>query len=112
MAVRDFTDSKGVRWHVWSTTPAADSPLVRYYPGGWLTFDSGGATLRRLSPAPKGWEACSEERMELMCRAAEEVPRHTGEIRKFERPTEEELPSVRPLPSDDPGPKSDERPDA
>lgn len=82
----EFTDPQGVRWRVWSTIPSASSPLARYYPGGWLTFDSGGSTLRRLSPVPKGWETCSPERMDLMRRAAEEVPRHTGEMVKMARP--------------------------
>lgn len=88
MPTLKFTDSRGVAWRVWSTVPAATSPLAKYYPGGWLTFDSGGSTLRRLSPAPKEWESCTAERLELMCRVATEVPRHTGEMVKMERPRE------------------------
>ena len=127
MPVRQFTDPKGVQWRVWSTMPAADSPLNRYYPGGWLTFDNGsGETLRRISPAPSGWELASAERLYLMCRAAEEVPRHTGKIPKMARPdsfeglttpvidlaADEPLPAPEPLRPIDPdhGPDRPERP--
>lgn len=86
MPVRQFTDPTGVTWRVWSTTPAADSPLHRYYPAGWLTFDCGsGESLRRLSPAPAGWEFAPTERLYLFCRAAEEVPRHTGKMPRLRR---------------------------
>ena len=88
MPIRTFVDSKGVSWRVWSTTPSADSPLHRYYPEGWLTFDSGAGTLRRLSPAPGNWQLVADDRLELMCRVAEEVPRHTGEMRRIERPAD------------------------
>lgn len=88
MPIRTFVDSKGVSWRVWSTTPSADSPLHRYYPEGWLTFDSGAGTLRRLSPAPGNWQLVPDDRLELMCRVAEEVPRHTGEMRRIERPAD------------------------
>lgn len=87
MPTLKFTDSRGVTWRVWSTIPGEGSPLAKYYPGGWLTFDAGGSTLRRLSPAPKGWDTSTPERLELMCRVATEVPRHTGERVKMERPT-------------------------
>lgn len=86
MAMRKFVDAKGVEWSVWCTVPAPDSPLARHYPGGWLTFDAGGTTLRRLSPAPANWETVTDTRLDLMCRVAEEVPRHTGERPKMQRP--------------------------
>jgi hypothetical protein len=88
MATREFTDRNGAAWRVWSTVPAADSPLARYYPDGWLTFDCGTSTLRRMSPVPPNWDTASDERLQLMCKAAEEVPRHTGPIHRVERPQE------------------------
>lgn len=88
MAIREFTDSKGVAWRVWCTTPDEGSPLAPYYPGGWLTFDCGSETLRRLSPPPANWETAPDDRLQLMCRVAEEVPRHTGEMRKLARPAD------------------------
>lgn len=108
MPTLKFDDSQGVSWRVWSTIPGEDSPLAKYYPGGWLTFDAGGSTLRRLSPVPKGWESCSPERLELMCRVAAEVPRHTGEVMKMERPTTGPLADSAPVPE----PRPTANPDA
>ncbi len=108
MPTRDFTDSRAVKWRVWSTIPKESSPLAKYYPGGWLTFDAGGGTLRRLSPAPIGWEAVAPERLELMCRVATEVPRHTGEMVKMERPTEGPLARPADAPADAPAEEKEE----
>ena len=76
MAHREFTDSKGTRWMVWSTTPVAGAVLNAEMQKGWLTFDSE-AERRRLVPIPKDWEESSHDRMELYCRAAEPVTRTT-----------------------------------
>ena len=67
--IRIFTDSTGVEWRVWSTVPsnaAAVSPDLR---DGWLSFDSG-SQRRRVGPIPPGWEAVSDERLELLCLVA------------------------------------------
>jgi hypothetical protein len=77
MATREFTDSNGVTWRVWSTVPSGTSVRVTKYADGWLTFESGDS-LRRLTPLPSNWENASDERLELMCRAATDVRRHTG----------------------------------
>jgi hypothetical protein len=69
MSIREFSDSAGVKWRVWSTVPR--SPGVdESLRAGWLTFES---TLgrRRLAPIPRGWEEASPERLDLMCRAAD-----------------------------------------
>lgn len=45
---------------------------------GWLTFECTNCPqpiLRRLVPIPGDWESMPEERLEVMCKAAEEVPR-------------------------------------
>jgi hypothetical protein len=108
MPIREFVDSKGLKWRVWSTTPAEDSPLRRYYPEGWLTFDSGAGTLRRLSPTPAEWHVATDERLELLCRVAEEVPRHTGERLRIDRPAD--FPPREPdAAADDPVRGDDER---
>lgn len=106
MPTLEFTDSHGTKWRVWSTVPKESSPLARYYPGGWLTFDAGGSTLRRLSPAPAEWHTAASERLELMCRVATEVPRHTGEMVKMERPTEGPLARPPAMPAVEDGPAS------
>jgi hypothetical protein len=88
MASREFVDSKGVLWRVWSTVPTGGSVRVTKYVDGWLTFESP-ESLRRLVPLPPNWEDSSIERLELMCRAAQDVPRHTGPFARAARPEAE-----------------------
>ena len=70
MPVRTFLDRTGRRWEVWKTTPANAALIARELAGGWLTFASDDIR-RRLYPVPSGWEEASDERLDLMCRAAE-----------------------------------------
>jgi hypothetical protein len=77
MAIRDFTDSAGIDWRVWSTTPRAGAVYEESHKAGWLTFESA-TTRKRLAPIPRGWEEASPERLDLMCRAAEIVRRTSG----------------------------------
>jgi hypothetical protein len=77
MAIRDFTDSAGIAWRVWSTTARAEGVYVEAYKEGWLTFESAN-TRKRLAPIPRGWEEATGERLELMCRVAEVVRRTSG----------------------------------
>ncbi len=79
MAIRDFTDSAGIAWRVWSTTPRAGAVYGESHKAGWLTFESA-TTRKRLAPIPRGWEEATPERLELMCRAAEVVRRTTGTL--------------------------------
>ena len=73
MPIRDFTDSLGTHWQVWATIPLPGGVLGTMREG-WLTFDSSYAR-RRLIPIPSGWEEASQEKLELMCRAALTVRR-------------------------------------
>ena len=86
MAYREFLDSNGVSWRVWSTVPSAGSRLRGGFDQGWLTFERTGADrmapLRRLVPIPADWEDAPDERLELMCRAAEEVIRSQSHPRQ------------------------------
>jgi hypothetical protein len=93
MPSKEFVDSNGVAWRVWSTVPTGGAVRVAKFTEGWLTFESG-EKLRRLAPLPPNWENATVERLELMCRAANEVKRHTGPFRRAVR--------------DEPGPGSDE----
>ena len=77
MAIREFTDSAGVAWRVWSTTPRAGAYYDESHRTGWLTFESA-AIRKRLAPIPRGWEEATVDRLELMCRAAEVVRRTSG----------------------------------
>lgn len=84
MASRNFEDSRGVSWRVWATVPVQAAVLSSQFAGGWLTFEND-AVLRRLAPIPPDWEQVAPERLELYCRVAEEVPRHTGPFARLRR---------------------------
>lgn len=88
MPSRDFVDSAGAVWRVWSTVPIMGAVLTPGFENGWLTFESNAGVLRRLAPIPEGWDVVSAERLELYCRAANEVPRHTGPLRRAHRDDE------------------------
>ena len=76
MPIREFTDSLGTRWLVWSTVPSPSNAngVLGSMRDGWLTFDSADGR-RRLIPIPAGWEEAPSEKLQLMCRAAEAVRR-------------------------------------
>ena len=75
MSSRDFVDSTGVRWRVWSTVPSMKAVLASSpYAAGWLTFESL-QSRRRLVPIPSSWETDAPEQLEEWCRVAVEVPR-------------------------------------
>ena len=93
MAQRDFTDSKGTRWLVWSTMPTQGAVLGGDMQKGWLTFESDGER-RRLVPIPRDWEQAAPDRMELYCRAAQPVARTTP-IRGIPMPRDNDEPGAR-----------------
>ena len=93
MAQREFTDSKGTRWLVWSTTPTQGAVLGGDMQKGWLTFESD-MERRRLVPVPRDWENAADDRMELYCRAAQAVTRTTP-IRGTPMPTDHDEPGAR-----------------
>lgn len=74
MAYREFTDSRGNVWRVWSTVPTTASGLSGGFARGWLTFNSG-ERLRRLAPIPTDWEEVSAQRLEMLCAEAQDVAR-------------------------------------
>jgi hypothetical protein len=52
---------------------------------GWLTFENAAGTRKRLGPIPDGWEQAPDERLELMCRVAEQG-RRSGATRDPDAP--------------------------
>lgn len=92
MAQREFTDSNGTRWLVWSTTPTQGAVLGGDMQKGWLTFESE-AERKRLVPIPRDWEQAAADRMELYCRAAQAVTRTTP-IRGVPMSTDQEEPGA------------------
>jgi len=69
--MRDFSDSRGTHWIVWSTKPWTGGVLESLR-GGWLTFVSPHAR-KRLIGIPDNWEALSEEQLEALCNKADAV---------------------------------------
>ena len=86
MATRVFQDGSGESWRVWNTVPVSGAVINPGFEKGWLTFESASGALRRLAPVPEGWEDFSSERLDLLCRAATNVPRHTGPFRRITLP--------------------------
>ena len=79
MAYREFVDSSGQSWRVWSTVPSTGSRLRGGFGQGWLTFErtngDSSLPLRRLVPIPADWEVATDDQLELLCRSADEVAR-------------------------------------
>ena len=86
MPSREFQDGKGIEWRVWNTVPISGAVINSGFDKGWLTFESTDGALRRLAPIPSGWESLPPERLDLLCRTAADVPRHTGPFRRVSRP--------------------------
>ena len=70
MPVRDFDDTTGITWRVWSTVPSSVVVLTAGFEQGWLTFESSGR-IRRLAPIPNGWETASAAELERLCALAQ-----------------------------------------
>jgi hypothetical protein len=83
MPILEFVDSNGVNWRVWNTVPSSRTTLSGEFESGWLTFESA-AGRKRLAPVPPNWDTATPDRLELMCRAATDVVRRTGETRADE----------------------------
>lgn len=86
MANRNFTDPDGMNWQVWNTVPVSGAVINPGFDKGWLTFESETGALRRLAPVPAGWQDLTEERLVLLLRSSNEVPRHTGPMRRMTPP--------------------------
>lgn len=104
MALREYTTPDGTLWQIWNVKPTArySSPLARaerrvklaphYYPDrrkggfsltpglerGWLCFECTDEK-RRLVPAPRDWDTCSDETLAEYLRAAKPTRRRIVE---------------------------------
>ena len=92
MALREFRDSKGVHWKVWSVTPEAldkrttAEDYMRDWQDGWLCFECPDSR-RRLATFPPGWEEMPDAELESLLSRAQPVKRRekgetTGEFRR------------------------------
>lgn len=105
MAVREFTDSRGVEWRVWDVTPAHMHPVTRGedymadLQDGWLAFESGPEKRRLEAPYPADWIAAPLPVLEELCRRASVVirrsPRTVTGQRKAESAVEIEHGAIR-----------------
>lgn len=81
MAVREFTDSKGVEWRVWDVRPEHMHPATRTedflsnLQDGWLAFESASEKRRLEAPYPGDWTSCRIPELEALCRRAKAVIR-------------------------------------
>ena len=118
MALREFRDSKGVLWKVWSVTPDAldkrttAEDYMRDWQDGWLCFECADSR-RRLATFPPGWETLPDHELETLMARAQPVKRRekgetTGEFRKAPSP----VPNVVAEPVPEPPIITQSRPDA
>ena len=81
MAVREFTDSRGVEWRAWDVTPTHMHPVTRGedymadLQDGWLAFESGREKRRLEAPYPANWTTIPLPELEELCRRASGVIR-------------------------------------
>ncbi len=84
MAVREFTDRKGVDWQVWDVTPSHFHPVTRGedYMGslqdGWLVFQSGPDKRRLAAPYPADWATMPLAELEALLKRALTVIRRSS----------------------------------
>ncbi|MGH7665611.1 MAG: hypothetical protein ACRENI_15175 [Gemmatimonadaceae bacterium] len=95
MALRDFTDSRGVEWQVWHVTATRMHPITRTedylrdFQEGWLCFESSEGK-RRLAEFPAYWEEVDDEALERLCKLAhpsliQRADETSGEFKRRER---------------------------
>ena len=83
MAVRDFTDERGVSWRVWAVTPDQLQPrtAAEDYLGdfgeGWLCFESK-HERRRLASFPADWAALPDSALQDLLGQATVAPARRG----------------------------------
>ena len=84
MAVREFTDSKGVEWRAWDVTPEHMHPATRRedfmsnLQDGWLAFESAKEKRRLAAPYPSDWTTMRIPELEELCVRARLVARRAA----------------------------------
>ena len=116
MALREFRDSKGVLWKVWSVTPDAldkrttAEDYMRDWQDGWLCFECP-ESRRRLATFPPGWEDLPDAELEGLLARAQLVKRRGREETSGEfRRSPDAAPSVAAAPAS-PATPAPSRPD-
>jgi hypothetical protein len=84
VAVREFTDSKGVEWRVWDVTPEHMHPATRSedfmsnLQDGWLAFESSRDKRRLAAPYPSDWTSMGIPELEELCARAKPAGRRAA----------------------------------
>ena len=106
MAVREFSDERGLAWRAWEIKPEAIHPqtkaedyLADCYTLGWIVFErTNGEEKRRLCPYPIRWADSSDVELQALLSSADVVPSHKLDA---QRRTAGELPEpVHAVPDD------------
>lgn len=107
MGLREFKDSDGVVWQVWTVTAdvldkrTAAEDYMREWQDGWLCFEHPGAR-RRLAQFPADWEAMPDEKLQLLLNQAQLVkPRKGATSGKYPATGEHASPADRQQSADD-----------
>lgn len=91
MAVREFTDRRGVDWQVWDVTPMHLHPATRGedfmgdLQDGWLAFQSGTDKRRLEAPYPANWITLPLPGLEALLKRATPVIRRARKSPSGER---------------------------
>lgn len=85
MSSREYVDSSGRVWRVWSTVPNESRVLAASHAGGWLTFECDDC-VRRFAPIPRDWESLRPQQLEYLCLCATETTRRMGPLPRMPRP--------------------------
>lgn len=78
MSFREFTDTAGVRWQVWATTPARGNVRPQFA-AGWLAFECA-AERRRLAPIPPEWTEGDDDALRTWLADAAPLVRGPGAL--------------------------------
>ena len=85
MGLREFRDSEGVVWQVWTVTAdvldkrTAAEDYMRDWQDGWLCFEHSGAR-KRLAQFPPDWETLGDGKLQALLDQAQSVKRKSGSV--------------------------------
>ena len=108
MGLREFRDSDGVVWQVWTVTAdvldkrTAAEDYMRDWQDGWLCFEHSGAR-KRLAQFPPDWEKMGDEQLQALLDQAQAVKqRKSGSVSGEYHVTGEKgaAPPIRPVDGD------------
>ncbi len=107
MGLREFRDSDGVMWQVWTVTAdvldkrTAAEDYMRDWQDGWLCFEHSGAR-KRLAQFPADWETLGDDKLQALLNQAQSVKqRKSGSVSGEYTVTGENGPTANSRPPED-----------